>query len=347
MAGSSKSGYGKEWKGPIRAWKGSDWGNEALLDLKACKTKSYLRGWLCANLLCSQYYMHQQPSLAMWKKGVSEECWSPQSWRQSGFSDAVYQRHLTEEWAQMEEEEHEDSDEMEKVVIEEVASSEEETAAWKKQQEVPAEEGDAARAGYQWAVKEKKAAELLSASIKMEKSADVPLETKSYYAKWALQEAQGRDQAQEKAKVLGKSAEDFKELATLHPWRAGGKERQQEEKNENEKNENEKNENEKNENEKNENEKNEKNEQPAVVATQQDAFESWQRSYWGTGAWARDQGWEEEPAKGKKNKRRKRKAWLEAQIDSLKVNGRWVGPGHPSAVAKAIRLAKDCLERSH
>ena len=55
----------------------------------------------------------------------------------------------------------------------------------------------------------------------------------------------------------------------LHPWRAGGKERQQEEKNENEKNENEKNENEKNENEKNENEKNEKNEQPAVVATQQ------------------------------------------------------------------------------
>ena len=30
MAGSSKSGYGKEWKGPIRAWKGSDWGNEAM-----------------------------------------------------------------------------------------------------------------------------------------------------------------------------------------------------------------------------------------------------------------------------------------------------------------------------
>ena len=188
----------------------------------------------------------------------------------------------------MEEEEREDSDEMEKVVIEEVAS-EEETAAWKKQQEVPAEEDDAARAGYQWAVKEKKAAELLSASIKMEKSADVPLETKSYYAKWALQEAQGRDKAQEKAKMLAKSAEDFKELATLHPWRAGGKERQEEKKNENEKNEN----------EKNENEKNEKNEQPAVVATQQDAFESWQRSYWGTGAWARDHGWEEEPAKGK------------------------------------------------
>ena len=73
----------------------------------------------------------------------------------------------------------------------------------------------------------KKAAELLSASIKMERSADVPLETKSYYAKWALQEAKGRDEAQEKAKMLGKSAEDFKELATLHPWRAGGKERQQ------------------------------------------------------------------------------------------------------------------------
>ena len=64
MAGSSKSGYGKEWKGPIWAWKGSDSGNEALLDLrfcKACMTKSYLRGSLRANLLCSQY-MHQQPS---------------------------------------------------------------------------------------------------------------------------------------------------------------------------------------------------------------------------------------------------------------------------------------------
>ena len=54
MAGSSKSGNGKEWKGLIRAWKGSEWGNEALLDLrfcKACKTKLCLTGSLCANLL--------------------------------------------------------------------------------------------------------------------------------------------------------------------------------------------------------------------------------------------------------------------------------------------------------
>ena len=95
-----------------------------------------------------------------------------------------------------------------------MASSEEETASWKKQQEVPAEEDAAAQAV---GSERKKAAELLSASIKMEKSADVPLETKSYYA----QEAKGRDQVQEKAKMLEKSAEDLKE----HPWRAGGKER--------------------------------------------------------------------------------------------------------------------------
>ena len=55
----------------------------------------------------------------------------------------------------------------------------------------------------------------------------------------------------------------------------------------------------------------------------------------------------EEPEKGKNNKGRKRKSWLEGRSIFLKVNGRWVGPGHPSALAKAIRLAKDCLERSH
>ena len=213
------------------------------------------------------------------------------------------------------------------------------TTANFRQQEVPAAEDAAAQAGYQWAVKEKKAAELLSASIKMEKSADVPLQTKSYCAKWALQEAKGRDQAQEKAKMLWKSAEDFKELATLHP--AGGKEREQG-----------------------------KNEQQLLQLLQLGSSpKRWPQlrsspKWWPlrlsrmqlklsraplkagkdpTGAAGR----KSPPEKGEKNKGRKRKAWLEAQISSLKVNGRWVGPGHPSAVAKAIRLAKDCLERSH
>ena len=74
---------------------------------------------------------------------------------------------------------------------------------------------------------------------------------------------------------------------------------------------------------------------------QEDPEDAEAQEYWGGNAWEKHylpDAWKKE--RGSKGK--KRKAWIEGQIMSLKQEGRWVG-GEPSASSKQLRLMReDC-----
>lgn len=75
-----------------------------------------------------------------------------------------------------------------------------------------------------------------------------------------------------------------------------------------------------------------------VPAEERRHLEYWTSSQWENDWWTEEQQSEQKKKKGSKGK--KRKAWLEAQISTLKAAGRWIGD-EPNPRDKQQRLEKD------
>ena len=97
----------------------------------ACHGQFYLRKGLCVNLLCSKYYLSQEPSMRLYQRGRSStEHWRPHDWRTSSMYDRVYQNHLQlESWLVDQEDADGSSEEPSGSLVHVPSSDEEEIAA--------------------------------------------------------------------------------------------------------------------------------------------------------------------------------------------------------------------------
>ena len=170
---------------PIERY-GESFSNEALQDLRSCgkcQTMSYLRKGFCINMHCADlFYVEglKEPSTRLWQRGPDRgkktQYWTPATWRDSGYADAVYQNKLQSNLQSLEAEIGEM--ETEKYVqIHDSASEEEEFLQREEKEKEAANESftpkdlETARSAYQTVRLQDKAEKALARPIKLEKRA--------------------------------------------------------------------------------------------------------------------------------------------------------------------------------
>ena len=135
---------------------------------------------LCINIHCADYFMLKEPSTRLWQRGPDRgkktQYWTPATWRDSGYADAVYQNKLQSNLQSLEAEIGEM--ETEKYVqIHDSASEEEESLQREEKEKEAANEFftskdlETARSAYQTVRLQDKAQKALATAIKLEKRA--------------------------------------------------------------------------------------------------------------------------------------------------------------------------------